>query len=47
MDPMTCTFDPASIQCPASAARTAVCLTAAQVEVVRKLYEGPRDAQGH
>jgi hypothetical protein len=46
MDPMTCTFDPASIQCPAGAASTADCLTAAQVEVVRKLYEGPRDAQG-
>ena len=46
MDPMTCTFDPASIRCPANAASTADCLTAAQVEVVRKLYEGPRDAQG-
>ncbi len=46
MDPMTCTFDPASIQCPANATSTAGCLTAAQVEVVRKLYEGPRDAQG-
>lgn len=46
MDPMTCTFDPASIQCPANASSTADCLTAAQVTVVRKLYQGPRDAQG-
>ena len=46
MDPMTCHFDPASIQCPADATSTANCLTAAQVTVVRKLYEGPRDAQG-
>ncbi len=46
MDPMTCTFDPASIQCPANASSTADCLTAAQVSVVRKLYQGPRDAQG-
>lgn len=46
MDPMTCRFDPASVQCPAGAAATSSCLTAAQVEVARKLYEGPRDAQG-
>lgn len=46
MDPMTCKFDPASIQCPPNAGNTASCLTAAQVAVVQKLYEGPRDAQG-
>jgi feruloyl esterase len=46
MDPMTCKFDPASVQCPPGAASTAPCLTAAQVTVARKLYEGPRDAQG-
>jgi feruloyl esterase len=46
MDPLTCKFDPASIQCPAHASNTASCLTAVQVGVVRKLYEGPRDAQG-
>lgn len=45
MDPMTCNFNPASIQCPANGAGV-TCLTAAQVTVVRKLYEGPRDAQG-
>jgi feruloyl esterase len=46
MDPMTCRFDPASVQCPPNAPSTASCLTAAQVTVVRKLYAGPRDAQG-
>jgi len=46
MDPMTCRFDPASTQCPANATSTAACLTAAQVAAARKLYEGPRDAQG-
>ena len=46
MDPMTCTFDPASVQCPPHAASTASCLTAAQVAAARKLYQGPRDAQG-
>src|SRR5215831_16871276 len=46
MDPMTCKFNPGSVQCPANAASTASCLTAAQVAVARKLYEGPRDTQG-
>ena len=44
-DPRTCHFDPASIQCPAGT-NTADCLMPAQVETVRKLYEGPVDAQG-
>jgi feruloyl esterase len=44
-DPRACSFDPASIQC-LSDANTAICLTPAQVEAVRKLYEGPVDAQG-
>jgi Tannase and feruloyl esterase len=46
MDPMTCKFDPASIQCPPGAGDTSSCLTAAEVAAARKLYEGPRDAQG-
>lgn len=46
MDPMTCQFDPASIQCPPKAPSPASCLTAAQVTVVDKLYSGPRDADG-
>lgn len=45
-DPRTCHFDPASIQCPAGT-NTATCLTPAQVEAVRKIYEGPVDAEGH
>jgi feruloyl esterase len=46
MDPTSCTFDPGSIQCPAGATDTSTCLTAAQVETVRKLYSGPRDDHG-
>lgn len=45
-DPRTCHFDPASIQCP-TGTNTATCLTPAQVEAVREIYEGPVDAQGH
>jgi pimeloyl-ACP methyl ester carboxylesterase len=45
MDPRTCAFDPASIQCP-SGTDTPNCLTAAQVETVRKLYRGPTDPAG-
>jgi hypothetical protein len=43
-DPRACTFDPASIRC--TGADTASCLTAAQVQTVRKLYDGPRDDRG-
>jgi hypothetical protein len=43
-DPRACTFDPASIRC--AGADSASCLTAAQVETVRKLYDGPRDDRG-
>ncbi len=45
-DPQGCTFDPASIQCPAGT-DNASCLTPAQVDVVRKVYSGPADASGH
>lgn len=44
-DPRTCHFDPASIGCPIGA-EMATCLTPAQVETVRKVYQGPVDAQG-
>jgi feruloyl esterase len=44
-DPRTCDFNPASIQCP-SGTSTSDCLTPAQVAVVTKLYQGPRDPQG-
>ena len=44
-DPRACHFDPASIQCPTGVDQP-TCLTPAQVEVVRKAYEGPVDAEG-
>ena len=44
-DPRACTFDPASIQCPAGTDNPG-CLTAAQVSVVRAFYRGPTDPQG-
>ncbi|MEE7441899.1 tannase/feruloyl esterase family alpha/beta hydrolase [Methylobacterium oryzae] len=42
-DALACRFDPGSIQCPAGSLDTAPCLTGAEVAVVRKLYDGPRD----
>lgn len=44
-DPRTCDFHPASIECPAGTDNSN-CLTAAQVAVADRLYEGPRDPQG-
>jgi feruloyl esterase len=46
-DPFSCKFDPAWIQCPASAADTSKCLTAEETAVLKKYYEGASDAQGH
>jgi feruloyl esterase len=43
-DPRACRFDPGRLRCPSTAPDTAGCLTAAEVEATRKLYEGPRDA---
>lgn len=43
-DPRVCSFDPASIQC-AEGQSTAQCLTPAEVNTVRRLYAGPRDAE--
>ncbi|MFC7264660.1 tannase/feruloyl esterase family alpha/beta hydrolase [Streptomyces lutosisoli] len=47
-DPLSCTWDPGSIKCASGQTSTAsdFCLTAAQVETVRKLYSGPRDENG-
>lgn len=42
-EPARCEFDPHSISCPADAPETDQCLTAAQVDVVRKFYAGPQD----
>jgi len=44
-DPRQCKFDPVSIQC-AGAFEPGKCLTAEQVAVVRKLYDGARDSAG-
>jgi len=50
-DPLGCRFDPATVQCPSTAlgtskeGATASCLTAAQVEAARKIYQGPRHAR--
>lgn len=42
-NPAACKFDPATVQCPAGTTNTSQCLTATEVEVVRKLYAGPQD----
>ncbi|MBV9170856.1 MAG: tannase/feruloyl esterase family alpha/beta hydrolase [Chloroflexi bacterium] len=44
-DPRLCHFDPGSMVCP-SGTDAPTCLTAAQVEAVRKIYSGPVDARG-
>ncbi|GAB2976718.1 tannase/feruloyl esterase family alpha/beta hydrolase [Saccharothrix stipae] len=43
-DPRRCDYDPAPLECAPDGAD---CLTAAQVDVVRKLYAGPEDARGN
>jgi hypothetical protein len=43
-NPKQCHFDPAVLQCKAGDA--ADCLTAPQVQAVKKLYEGPRNSSG-
>jgi feruloyl esterase len=42
-DPRECGFDPAQLQCRGTDGEN--CLTAEQVAVVRKIYQGPRDAR--
>ncbi len=44
-NPARCAFDPRTLLC--SAGKDAGCLTAPQVDAVRKVYEGPVDSQGH
>ncbi|HUO12426.1 MAG TPA: tannase/feruloyl esterase family alpha/beta hydrolase [Caulobacteraceae bacterium] len=44
-DPRDCKFDPASVACPPGQDRDD-CLTAAQVDAARQLYDGPRDSHG-
>jgi feruloyl esterase len=43
-DPSQCNFDPAELQCGGDA--TGACLTAPQVEAVKKLYAGPKTSAG-
>lgn len=43
-DPRTCAFDIDSIACPSTEGEA--CLTAAQIDVLRKWYDDPRDSQG-
>jgi Tannase and feruloyl esterase len=45
-DPRRCDFDPATLLCPPEGTDTSACLTPAEVDVVRKLHEGPVDAAG-
>jgi feruloyl esterase len=46
-DPRLCHFDPAAAQCKPGRPASNDCLTAEEVAVARKLYEGPHDAAGH
>ena len=45
-DPRSCAFNPATIECPAGVNYPS-CLTPAQVQVVRDIYSGPNDGDGH
>jgi feruloyl esterase len=44
-DPTRCHFDPGTLACKNADGPS--CLTAPQVDLARKLYAGPTDAQGH
>jgi len=44
-NPLQCKWDPKQIQCKAGV-QGEECLTAAQVDVVRKFYDGPRNSRG-
>lgn len=43
-DPRACAFDPSELQC--GAARTSACLSARQVDAVKKIYQGPMTENG-
>jgi len=45
-NPLACKFDPGWVQCDAGNADTSACLTAEEVAVVKKIYDGPQDASG-
>ena len=47
-EPRACRFDPGQLLCQAGADDTSQCLTQAQVDTARLLYDGPRDPRtGH
>jgi pimeloyl-ACP methyl ester carboxylesterase len=43
-NPGSCSFDPAALRCKPGTSSS--CLSSAQVETARKIYEGPRDSAG-
>jgi feruloyl esterase len=45
-NPAKCVFDPASIQCASRTQQDSTCLTASQVEAVRRIYSGFKDPSG-
>ncbi len=45
-DPRQCRFNPQTIVCPAGQTDTSACLTAAEAGAVRRLHDGPVDANG-
>jgi pimeloyl-ACP methyl ester carboxylesterase len=45
-NPRSCKFDPVALQCAAGAASDGNCLTPGEVAAVRKIWDGPRSADG-
>lgn len=43
-EPAKCRFNPATITCAPGQSETSTCLTPKEAEVVRRFYEGPKDA---
>jgi len=46
MDPRTCTWDPAELACTAGVSPSGECLSPAQVETVRRVYDGVKTKDG-
>jgi hypothetical protein len=47
LDPRACTFDPATPKCPNDIDATNICLTKAQIAVVKKIYSSQVDEHGN
>src|SRR5438034_2142773 len=45
-DPRQCHFDPIALQCPAGRTPDCTCLTPKEAAAVRKIWDGPRSADG-